>query len=99
MAVNEALAVGTLVVVTDTVHFDEIGPAGAGIVVPRNIDALVSAIDRMLSCSQEGRQVMGEAGQRFARERLLWPRIAAQVIEAYQEILSGKLAGSRICAA
>ncbi|HEX8847107.1 MAG TPA: glycosyltransferase [Pyrinomonadaceae bacterium] len=87
MTINEALAVGAPLVITDTANFDAIESAGAGYVVPRDSSKFANAIDSILQ-SPEGAAQMRLAGRRFAAEQLDWAYVAAQIKEAYAEILS-----------
>lgn len=87
MTVNEALAIGVPLAITDTVNFDAVQRVGAGYVVPRNPSALANAIDAILESPDKGQQ-MRMAGRKFAQEELGWSHIAARVKAAYTDILS-----------
>jgi glycosyltransferase involved in cell wall biosynthesis len=94
MAMNEALAVGVPLVITEDVRFAEIREWGAGRVVPAHPQPLAEAIASILSRPEEA-EGMREAGRRLASERLAWPDIAREMIEAYEEILSSAEHGER----
>lgn len=87
MTVNEALAVGVPLVVTDSVNYGEVQSTGAGYVVKRNPEELAQAIDSILE-SPDGGAAMRDAGRRFAAKELSWPTIARVVSTAYEEMLS-----------
>lgn len=94
MAMNEALAVGVPLVITEDVRFAEILEWGAGLVVPAHPQPLAAAIARILKHSEEA-EGMRQAGRRLASERLAWPDIARRMIEAYEEVLSPAERGGR----
>jgi glycosyltransferase involved in cell wall biosynthesis len=87
MAMNEALAVGVPVILTDTVQFDPIQEWGAGSIVPRSAEPLADAISNVLK-SDLLSQKMREAGRRLAFEYLAWPKIAVRMADTYENILS-----------
>jgi glycosyltransferase involved in cell wall biosynthesis len=86
MTVNEALAVGVPLVVTNSINYGEVESAGAGYVVKRNPIELANAIDSILE-SPEGDMAMREAGRRFAAKELSWPKVAQRLNMAYSEML------------
>ncbi len=87
MTVNEALAVGVPLVVTDSINYREVQSAGAGYVVERNADELAKAIDAILK-DPAASEEMRRAGRRFAAAEVSWGKIARTVSDAYIEILS-----------
>jgi glycosyltransferase involved in cell wall biosynthesis len=88
MTVNEGLAVGVPLVVTDSINYGEVESAGAGYVVPRDAAQLANAIDRILQAPDTNKR-MREAGREFARTELLWTKIAATVEAAYGDAVPG----------
>ena len=61
IAVAEALAVGTPVLISDKVNiWREIEADGAGLVAPDTLDGTVSLLERWLALSPAARQQMGE---------------------------------------
>jgi glycosyltransferase involved in cell wall biosynthesis len=87
MTVNEAVAVGVPLVVTDSINYGEVQSAGAGYVVRRDAAEIAIAIDVILRTSELG-QEMRKAGRRFAAAELSWTRIARTVNRAYMDLLS-----------
>jgi len=87
MTVNEALAVGVPLVVTDSINYGEVQSAGAGYVVRRDADALAQAIDRILGSPDLGVS-MRNAGRRFAAQKLSWSGIAEIVNRAYGDLIA-----------
>ena len=83
MAMNEALAVGVPLVITDTVQFDEVGASGAGYVVRWDADHLAVAIAEILNHPKQAHQ-MRVAGRRLAAERLAWPKVAEAMVQEYR---------------
>jgi len=83
--VNEALAVGVPLVVTDSINYAEVQSSGAGYVVKRDAAELANAIDSILSLADRG-NAMRAAGRHFASEQLSSSKIAGVVNAAYAEI-------------
>src|SRR6266849_1397933 len=78
MAVNEALAVGVPLVVTDSINYGEVQSAGAGYVVKSGPTELAQEIELILASPDEG-AAMRKAGRRFAAAQLKWSAIATKV--------------------
>jgi glycosyltransferase involved in cell wall biosynthesis len=87
VAILEALAMATPVVVSEQCHFPEVAQAGAGEVVKLEASAVAAAIDEMLNDSQRAR-TMGQAGRTMVMTRYLWPVIAQQTISMYRLALN-----------
>ena len=85
VAILEAMACGAPVVASESCHFPEVAEAGAGLVVPLDVQAVADALLRVLSDAGEAAR-MGRAGQKLVRERYLCPEIALLTIEAYAEL-------------
>jgi glycosyltransferase involved in cell wall biosynthesis len=81
IAILEAMACGTPVVVSDACHFPEVATAGAGEVVPLDPAAVAAGLDRVLS--NPDRAAMGRAGRAMVLERYTWPIVAGQLVAAY----------------
>lgn len=86
MAMNEALAMGTPVVITESVGFSEVGEAGAGLVVPSTGEALAEGLRRLLRNPQLASE-MRQKAKEYASTRLAWPKVAAAMIDAYASVL------------
>lgn len=86
VAMNEALALGVPVVLTDTVGFRIAGDAGAAKVVPARAPEVATAIRTILE-DRRLAMVMGDRGKDFVREQLAWPAIAEATYRAYAELL------------
>ncbi len=89
VAVNEALAVGTPVVIVDTVHFDEVAQVGAGFVTAREPGAIADAAARVLADGAL-QQTMRANAQGFAARELAWPAIARGMLGHYDRLLGGR---------
>lgn len=87
MVMNEALGLGTPLIITDSVGFPTIAEAGAALSVHTNPKALASAVQRVLD-DEHLSSVMGAAAIRFAEDFLSWPGIARRMVSFYDEILS-----------
>lgn len=83
MAITEALACGTPVVITDQCHFPEVGGADAGLIVRVDPDEVASALSQMLE-STDRAQSMGRNGRRLIMENYTWPAIAGATIRGYR---------------
>ncbi len=91
IAVVEALAAGTPVVISDQVNlYPDVLAAKVGGVVPLDIDLLAAEIDRWLA-DEPLRQTAGEAAARFARSRYDWREIAVRWKGRYERLLAGDL--------
>jgi phosphatidyl-myo-inositol alpha-mannosyltransferase len=84
MVLIEAFAAGTPVIASEIAGYrDVVSDDVDGVLVPpANPQALAEELQR-LSLEPERRRAMGEAGRRSA-ERYAWPRIAAEVSDAYE---------------
>jgi glycosyltransferase involved in cell wall biosynthesis len=89
VAVLEALACGTPVVVSTECHFPEVAEAGAGEVVPLDATAIAAALRRLVT-DPARRERMGKAGRELVAARFTWPRIAQQSIETYADLIAKK---------
>lgn len=84
MAVLEALASRTAVLLTPGCHFQEVEQYGAGMIVANNVSALASALDQLVA-SPELLAEMGARGQRLVAERFTWERITDDIADVYEE--------------
>jgi glycosyltransferase involved in cell wall biosynthesis len=90
VVVGEAMARGCPVVVTEGVQSSEHVRAGrAGEVVPFDVEALATALDRLLA-QPELRRTYGEGGRLYAAEHFRWARIAGQIHRMYEACLGGE---------
>lgn len=87
MAVLEAMASGTAVLLSPGCHFPEVEAAGAGRVVARASDALANALREMMPDPVRLR-VMGEKARDLVRRDYTWDRVADQMLETYEEGLA-----------
>ena len=87
MAVLEALASRTPVLLSPGCHFPEVKACGAGWVVERDVDAWAAKLACVLRDPVRLRQV-GEAGLRLVLSEYTWEKIAVRMEEAYREGLS-----------
>jgi glycosyltransferase involved in cell wall biosynthesis len=87
VAILEAMACRTPVVISEACHFPEVATAGAGQVVPLNSEAVAGALDAVLSDEPQAK-AMGEAGRQLVQERFTWPAVAARTIEIYDRLVN-----------
>lgn len=85
VAVTEAIAARAPVVISDACHFPQVAQAKAGFVLPLDAGEFASAIAKIASDAQLGRE-MGQAGRRLIETRFNWNSIAQLAIEAYQRV-------------
>ncbi len=83
IAITEALACGTPVVITSGCHFPEVAAAGAGPVVALDPLDIATALIAVLS-DPVAAAAMGRNGRRLVFENYTWPRIAEQTVGLYQ---------------
>jgi glycosyltransferase involved in cell wall biosynthesis len=90
IAVVEALAAGTPVIISDQVNiYQEIAAAGVGTAVPLDVSAFTSSLDRWLA----DRSLRQEAASRcrdFVWQNYDWNQIARRWIEHYVRLRSGQ---------
>lgn len=86
MTMNEALAVGVPLVMTDTVGFTLASDRGAARMVPGNPEALASAVGEILDESQEPANMRATARQLVA-EILAWPFVARATLDLYRRTI------------
>ena len=93
MAITEALAAGCAPVVTEECNFDELegGSAASGVIVRGgDMKAFAHEVAELLSPIGELRRArLGEAGRRLVGERFTWQRIAGDLEQVYQHVLTG----------
>lgn len=87
MAVLEALASGTAVVLSPECYFPEAETAGAARVVPLQVDALAAALADLLS-RPEQRHALRQAGLNLVRESYSWEHVARRMTAVYEEGIS-----------
>jgi glycosyltransferase involved in cell wall biosynthesis len=83
MAITEALACATPVVITDACHFPEVAETQAGIIVSLDPKAVAGGIAAILDDRAKAAQ-MGKNGRRLVMDTFTWPIIAAMTIQNYR---------------
>jgi glycosyltransferase involved in cell wall biosynthesis len=90
IVVIEALAAGTPAIISDQVNlWPDVTSAGAGAVLPMDLDRWVAELDRWLA-DPELRRDAAEKGRRLVRERYDWDRIAQNWVGHYRQITEAK---------
>lgn len=85
--VTEAMASSVPVVISDQVNiWPDVSRAGAGLIVPCDVEATAQALRIILDDPERGKQ-MGRNGRRWVAEHLPWKVVAAQMARAYEEIV------------
>lgn len=90
IAVVEALAAGTPVIVSDQVNIhDEINKAGVGAVVPTQVESLAKTLDRWLK-DEQLRSAAASRTREFVKHNYDWNEIAARWMQRYELIAAGR---------
>jgi glycosyltransferase involved in cell wall biosynthesis len=89
IVVLEAAAAGRPVLVTDRCGLPEVADVGGGWVVPATVAGLAHGLEQAFA-DEAGLASRGEAWRRFALDRFAWPRIAAQHLEMFSNVLARK---------
>lgn len=87
MAVLEALASSTAVLLSPGCHFPEVEWGGAGRIVEVNPGILAGALRELLA-DHTGLVRMGLLGRKLVSERYTWESVTTQLVEAYEEGIS-----------
>lgn len=87
MAMNEALALGTPLILTPSVGFPELAGTDAAL-VGESAEDLSNALLRIIEDADLADR-LGEQGRRFARDHLSWPAIAGRMSTFYAGIIEG----------
>jgi glycosyltransferase involved in cell wall biosynthesis len=87
MAVIEALGCGAPVLITTPCNVPEVAEAGAGLVVPPSLEAIVSALTDILN-QDRLRADMGRNARNLAASHFTWEKVAQQTLALCQDILS-----------
>jgi len=85
VAITEALASGSPVVITDACHFPEVGEVGAGKVVPLDAARVGEALIEVLS-NGEAANEMGRRGRALVFERYVWPAVGQQLVKIFESV-------------
>ena len=89
MAVLEALASGTAVLLSAGCGFPEVASAAAGRICDRTPRAIATALEAMLEDEVE-LSAMGERGYELVRTRFSWDRVVDQLVGVYEEAIAEK---------
>jgi glycosyltransferase involved in cell wall biosynthesis len=84
MAVLEAMAHSTAVLVSRGCHFPAVETEGAGLVTDATVDAVEEGLRSLLGCRDRLAE-LGRAGRRLVLRDYTWDRVAESMIEAYEE--------------
>jgi phosphatidyl-myo-inositol alpha-mannosyltransferase len=86
MVLTRAFACSLPVVASDIPGYREVLNQAASVAVPPDDpDALVEAVAAIVA-DEERRRALGEAAREIAVERYAWPRIAARLVEIYEQV-------------
>lgn len=86
MAVLEAMASRTAVLLSPGCHFDEVMAAGAGMVVSKDSEAIATALAELLSDSVRLRR-MGDAALDLVQRLYSWDPLVDRLVSVYQQCI------------
>ena len=84
MALLEALANATAVLISPGCNFPDVATANAGLIVMPTVDALERSMLRLLNDPAEVR-AMGEAGRALVASKYTWDLVTTQMLDVYAE--------------
>lgn len=84
MAILEALAHSTAVLISPRCFFPEVETVGAGRIVPPSVDQLEHALGELLA-QPKALTTMGQAGRALVADRYTWQSVTSQMLDAYEE--------------
>lgn len=84
IAITEALACGTPVVISEPCHFPEVDQAQAGFVLPLDPERFTQSLVTLLD-DRGLRDTMSQNAAALVRQRYTWPKIAEQTLACYQQ--------------
>jgi glycosyltransferase involved in cell wall biosynthesis len=87
VAILEALACRSPVVISDECHFPEVQTEGAGYSTPLTNQAVTEALLKVLADPQQAKS-MGDRGRAMVESRYTWQAVAKQSLELYERLLA-----------
>jgi glycosyltransferase involved in cell wall biosynthesis len=86
MAVLEAMAHRTAVMLSPECNFPEAERAGAGVTVERNVEEMVSALTSLIA-DRAGLRAMGEAGRVLTTDHYSWDVVIDRLLDVYERAI------------
>lgn len=86
IAILEALASGTPVIISPECHFPEVAQVGAGVIIERNVELLATAISKFLSDPQR-LKTAADAAYTLARDHYGWIPIVDRLEKTYRSTI------------
>lgn len=87
MAVLEAMAARTPVILSTACNFPDVSAGGAGCVLRKDASDLADAMDALMSATDDERARIGSAARRLVEDRYTWPPTAATMLAVYRWLL------------
>lgn len=84
MAILEALASSTPVMISPGCNFPEVESSHAGVVIDNELDKIAESLVKLLS-NPEKLQSMGNNGYYLVQQNYTWDRISDEIIDVYKE--------------
>lgn len=95
MAILEALAHRTAVLISPRCFFPEVAEVGAGRIVEPTVDHLEAALRAMLA-QPAALDAMGRAGRALVADRYTWDSVTARMVDAYEEGIARQSQGAAL---
>jgi glycosyltransferase involved in cell wall biosynthesis len=93
LAIIEAMACTTPVVISPDCHFPEVQEADAGLIAKLSPPDIAAALASILRDPAAGRR-MGRNGRELVTSRFTWPKVASEMVKYYQTALRSTRASS-----
>jgi len=87
MAILEAMAHRTAVLISKGCHFERVQEVGAGVVAESTTEAVQAALEPLLT-SKARLHAMGEAGRILVSREYTWDSVASRMLDTYEEGLA-----------
>lgn len=86
VGITEALACGLPVVATEACHFPEVAEVNAGYCTALEAKPVAEGMAALVNDPHRAKE-MGQNGRRLVLDRFTWPKVAEQLVTAYQSSL------------
>ncbi|MDP2024893.1 glycosyltransferase [Sulfuriferula sp.] len=88
MVIGEALAHGVPVLTTKGAPWPTLGDRGCGWWVDTTVDGIEEGLRQATACDPAALALMGTRGSDFVQQEFGWTRVAEQMLDVYEEVLT-----------
>jgi len=88
MVIGEALAHGVPVLTTKGAPWPTLGDRGCGWWADTTVDGIEEGLRQATACDPATLALMGGRGREFVQQEFGWTRVAEQMLEVYEEVLT-----------